>query len=210
MIRVIVADDHAVVRTGLQLILDSTTDIQLVAEASTGNELLNKLREEDFDVIILDIVMPGKDAIDVLKEMKLIGITTPVIIFSMNPEDQFAVRMFKNGAWAYINKEANPKELITAVRTVASGKKFYTSTQTDLFVNSIQENEGEFPHKKLTDREFQIMCLIAEGLSKTEISNQLSVSKNTISNHRNKILKKMKLSNNSEITKYALKKGIIN
>ncbi len=211
MIRVIIADDHAVVRTGLQLIMDATSDIDIVDEASRGNDLLKKLQQESYDVVILDLSMPGKDGMDVLKEIKAGFPKLPVVIFSMNPDGQFASRLFKNGASAYINKETNPDELKKAIRTVARGKKYYTVAQAEKMVDLFTRDDHDvfIPHEKLTDREFQIMCMLAYGTRKNEISDILSVSKNTISNHRNNILKKMQLQNNSEITRYALQHGII-
>jgi DNA-binding NarL/FixJ family response regulator len=212
MIRVIVADDHAVVRTGLQLIMDATPDIEIVDEVSRGNDLLKKLKQKGYDVVVLDLSMPGKDGLDVLKEIKIVFPQLPVVIFSMNPDGQFASRLFKNGASAYINKETNPEELIKAIRVVARGKKYYTAAQAEKMVELFTRDEQEvfISHEKLTDREFQIMCMLASGTRKGEIADLLSVSKNTISNHRNNILKKMQLQNNSDITRYALQHGIIN
>lgn len=210
MINVIIADDHAVVRTGLQLLFDTTSDITMKSQAETGNELLEQIKKDSYDVVILDILMPGKDAIDVLKEIKQTQPNTPVIIFSMNPESKYAIRMFKNGASAYINKEFKPQKLIEVIRTVATGKKYYTPSQSELIANNyLSDNETKLPHENLSDREFQVMVLLAYGMRKTEIANKLGVSKNTISNHRNNILKKMNLESNSEITRYSIKHGLI-
>ncbi len=211
MIRVIVADDHAVVRAGIKLIFDSTADLKIVDEVDKGNDLVEKVKEKDYDVVILDLCMPGKDGFETLKVIKDIKPKLPVVIFSMNPEDQYAVRMIKAGASAYVNKECPAEELNKAVRTVAQNKKYYTESQTELMMDYLNnENVGKLtPHERLSDREFQIMCLLASGIKKKKIADDLSVSINTISNHRNNILKKMDLQSNSEITRYAIHNGLI-
>lgn len=210
-IKIIIADDHAVVRTGLQLIFDSTADLKLKCECKNGNELLKKVMEEEFDVAILDISMPGRDAIDVLKDVKRIQPQLPVIIFTMNPEESHALRCFRNGASAFINKETEPFELINVIRTVYAGKKFFTQSQMEMMSEMMSGNQSQqtTKHESLTDREFQVMGLIANGESASSIAAKLSVSKNTVSNHRNNILRKMNLKNNSDITRYALQNGII-
>lgn len=212
MIRIALADDHAVVRTGLQLIFDETTDLEVAAECRNGNELLKIIREQPLDVIVLDISMPGRDAIDVLKDIKNINANLPVIIFTMNPEESYALRFFRNGASAYINKESEPTVLIEAIRTVHTGKKYFTTSQMEMMSEWMSDNQQQrlTPHEVLTDREFQVLCLIANGEAISTIADKLNVSKNTVSNHRNNILKKLKLKNNSELTRYALTHGIIN
>lgn len=208
---IIIADDHAVVRTGLQLILDETMDMEIAAEAKDGDELLNKLKSVSYDLVILDMSMPGKDALDVLKEIKLRWNSIPVVIFTMNSDETHAVRMFQNGASAYINKKTNPEQLIDILRTVASGKKFLFPHQIDLLAEQESASKGTalLPHLQLTDRESQIFILLASGVQKSEIADKLTISKSTISNHRNNIMKKMSMSLNSELTRYAIKHGII-
>lgn len=208
MIRTIIVDPHAVVRTGLQLIFEATQELEIVDEASNGDELLEKIQQRAIDVVILEPLIPGKEALDVLKALKKLRPGLPVIIFTMHPEERLSLRMFKNGAYAYINKESNLEELIKAVKLAVESKKYYTPTQTELIADSLYEKHQEL-HEKLTDREFQVMTLLARGLTKSEIAAKLSVSKNTINNHRNHILKKMDLPNNSRLTKYAVQKGII-
>ncbi len=209
--RIIIADDHAVVRTGLQLILDETEDLSIVDEARNGLELLEKLQKHSYDLVILDIAMPGKDSIDVLKEIKTKNQTLPVVIFTMNSDDVFAIRMLSNGASAYVNKETKPAQIIEILRIVISGKKYISPQQAEILADqvSVAEKTHEASHQLLTDREFQIFCLLASGVSKTEIADKLEISINTLSNHRNNIMKKMKLSTNSELTRYALQAGII-
>ncbi len=212
MIRIALADDHAVVRTGLQLIFDETADLEVVAECRNGNELVKIIREKDFDVVILDVSMPGRDAIDVLKDVRRIRSDIPVIIFTMNAEESYALRFFRNGASAFINKESEPGILIEAIRTVHAGKKYFTRSQMEMMSDWMSEKQTNqtLLHEYLTDREFQVLCLIANGESSSTMARKLNVSKNTVSNHRNNILKKLKLKNNSELTRYALTHGIIN
>jgi len=210
--RIIIADDHAVVRTGLQLILDETTDMSICDEAANGDELIEKLRRDRYDLVLLDISMPGKDAMDVLKEIKTTWERTPVVIFSMNPDEIYAVRMIRNGASAYINKETAPKRIIEILRIVLSGKKYFTQQQGSLLAEWIIEperNVDSLLHETLSDREFQIFFMMASGMKKSEIAEKLSISKHTIGNHRTNIMHKMNLTTNSDLTRYAIRNGII-
>jgi DNA-binding NarL/FixJ family response regulator len=206
--RLIIADDHAVVRTGLQLILDETNDMAIVDEARNGEELLQKLGDQAFDLVILDISMPGMDALDVLKKIKESFPKLPVAIFTMNPDEMYAMRMIKAGASAYINKETKSAQLIEIFRHILSGKRHFTQRQTELMAEAFT-NPAVAAHENLTDREFQIMFMLSSGLRKTEIAEKLNLSKNTVGNHRNNIMKKMNLSSNSELTRYAIQHGII-
>ena len=210
--RIIIADDHAVVRTGLQLILDETTDMSICDEAANGDELIEKLRRDRYDLVLLDISMPGKDAMDVLKEIKTTWERTPVVIFSMNPDEIYAVRMIRNGASAYINKETAPKRIIEILRIVLSGKKYFTQQQGSMLAEWIiepEKNVDTLLHETLSDREFQIFFMMASGMKKSEIADKLAISKHTIGNHRSNIMHKMNLTTNSDLTRYAIRHGII-
>jgi len=210
--RIIIADDHAVVRTGLQLILDETTDMSICDEAANGDELIEKLRRNRYDLVLLDISMPGKDAMDVLKEIKTTWECTPVVIFSMNPDEIYAVRMIRNGASAYINKETDPKQIIEILRIVLSGKKYFTQQQGSMLAEWIIEPEKSVDsllHETLSDREFQIFFMMASGMKKSEIADKLAISKHTIGNHRTNIMHKMNLATNSDLTRYAIRNGIV-
>jgi len=210
--RIIIADDHAVVRTGLQLILEETNDLCICGEASNGYELIEKLKTDNYDLVILDISMPGKDTIDVLKEIQASWERLPVIIFSMNPDEIYAVRMIRNGASAYINKETNPQQIIEILRFVLSGKKYFTQQQSAMLAELVIEPEKNINlllHETLSDREFQIFSMLASGMKKSEIAEKLSISKHTIGNHRSNIMHKMNLATNSELTRYAIQYGII-
>jgi two-component system invasion response regulator UvrY len=210
---IIIADDHAVVRTGLQLILDETHDLAITGEARNGQELLDKLTVGHYDLVILDISMPGKDALDTLLEIKVRWPSLPVVIFSMNPDEVFAIRMLSNGASAYINKETKPRQIIEILRTVLLGRKYYSPLHAELMAGMVTDNAHRpgtmLPHTALTDREFQVFSLLAMGIRKSEIAGKLSITKNTLSNHRNNIMKKMCISTNSELTRYAIQHGII-
>jgi two-component system invasion response regulator UvrY len=211
--RIIIADDHAIVRTGLQLILDGQDGLSVVDEARNGQELLNKLwaNEHNYDLVVLDISMPGKDSMDVLKEIKASWNLLPVVIFSMNPDEVYAIRMLTNGASAYINKETKPEQIIDILRSVVNGKKYISASQAEMLseVMSTPEKINKMPHETLTDREFQVFTMIANGIRKVEIAKKLFISKNTLSNHKNNILKKMNMSMDSELTRYAIQNGII-
>ena len=209
--KIIIADDHAVVRTGLQLIFDETSDLSIEDEALTGDELLEKLKSNTYDLVILDIFMPGKDSLDVLKEIKNSWPDLPVVIFTMNPDDIYAIRMIRNGASAFINKETQPGEIIETIRKVLSGKKHFTPEQSEMLAElvSVSSQNKQPIHEALTDREFQIMILLASGTKKSEITRKLSITKNTLNNHRNNILKKMNMESATELTRYAIQQGII-
>src|ERR1700733_5002010 len=164
--RIIIADDHAVVRTGLQLILDETSDLSIEDEARNGQELLDKLRQQKYNLVILDISMPGRDAMDVLIEIKAQWEHLPVVIFSMNPDEIYAIRMIRNGASAYINKETKPKQIIEILRTVLNGRKYFTAEHSEMMAEMVSDPDrsGKLPHQSLTDREFQVFSLLARGI----------------------------------------------
>ncbi len=204
-----IVDDHAVVRKGLKQIFEEHPDLQVVDEAGSGNQLLDKLKKTECDVIILDISMPGKDGIDTLKDIKAERPDMPVLIFTMYPEEQYAVRVLKAGASGYLNKENEPEELIKAIHKVAQGRKYISSFLAELLASNL-EIDGKKPlHESLSDREFQVMCMIASGKTVTQVARELSLSINTISTYRIRIMEKMNMSNNAEITHYAIKNRLV-
>ncbi|HOK13924.1 MAG TPA: response regulator transcription factor [Candidatus Kapabacteria bacterium] len=212
MINIIITDDHAVVRKGLKQIIEETPGFVVADEASSGNELLEKVRKNKYDVVILDISMPGKDGLDTLKELKQIAPDLPVLVFTIYPEEQYAVRLLKAGASGYINKESKPEELIEAIERVIRGRKYISSHLAELLANNLDSTSGsgQVPlHETLSDREFQVMCMIASGKTPTQIANELSLSINTISTYRIRILDKMKMRSNAEITHYAIKNRLV-
>lgn len=209
MIKLIIVDDHEVVRKGLKQIFDDTTDIRVTGEAGSGNELIDKARKNDYDIVLLDISMPGKDGIDTLKELKQIKPNIHVLIFTMFPEEQYAVRVIKAGASGYINKECKPNELIEAIRLIAHGRKYISPHLAELLASTLEMGDGTPLHETLSDREFQVMYMIASGKTISEIADELYLSINTISTYRNRILDKMGMKNNVELTHYAIKNRLI-
>jgi two-component system, NarL family, invasion response regulator UvrY len=209
MYKIIIADDHAIVRKGLKMILDDEPDMRITEEAENGDELLEKINKNRFDLIILDIGMPGRDAFDILTHIKNMPNIPPVLILSMNPEELFARRLLALGASGYLNKESNPEEIIKAIRKVLNGGMYITSTLAENLAVNIFKPGMQAPQETLTPREFQILCHIAKGESLSEISTSLFLSKATVSNHRTNLMKKLKLKNNSEITQYAIKNKFI-
>ncbi len=208
--KIIIADDHSIVRKGLKLILEEEFSLSEFDEAVNGDELVQKISENDYDLVILDIVMPGKDAIDTLKMVKSIKPDLPVLVFSMNPEKNFAIRMIRAGASGYLNKDCPQEQLIDAITKTYSGRDYISPTLSEQLASKLREGAKKSPQELLSDREFQVLRLIAAGQTLDEISSNLYLSKNTISNYRNNIMKKLGLRNNSEITIYAIKNQLIN
>ncbi len=209
IMRIAVADDHAIVRKGLKLILETEFGKISLDEANSGDELVELAIKKDYDIIILDISMPGKDILDTLRTIKAKKPHIPILIFSMNPEKAYAVRMLKAGANGYINKDCSHDELIEAVKKVAAGRGYISSTLSELLAAELREDSKKPVYQKLSDREFQILCMVASGMNLDEIADKIYLSKNTVSNHRNSILRKLNLRNNSEITAYAMKNELI-
>lgn len=209
LIRVIIVDDHAVVRKGISQILEATEDIIVTDEASSGDELLAKIQNYKYDVVLLDISMPGKDGLITLREIKQNKPDLPVIIFTVYPEEQYAIRVLKAGAAGYINKQTEPQEIITAIRRVVEGKKYISPSLADILATNVSSESKAPLHEILSDREFQVMCYIASGKTITTIANELGLSVNTISTYRIRILEKLKMKTNAELTHYAIKNGLV-
>jgi two-component system invasion response regulator UvrY len=206
--RILIADDHAVVRRGLKQIVAETPDIVIADEATNGREVLDKIRNGDFDEVLLDIAMPDKDGMDVLNQIKYERPELPVLILSMYPEEQFAVRALRAGASGYLTKESAPDELVTAIRRVSAGGKYVSSALAEKLASLLQNIERP-PHESLSDREYKVMCLIASGKTVTEIAGELSLSIKTISTYRARVLGKMKMRNNAELTHYAIRNHLV-
>ncbi len=209
MIKIIIADDHAIVRKGLKQILDDTMEMKVVAEAGNSIELMEILHNQEFDVVILDITMPGRSGLDVLKDIKLEFPKLPVLVLSVHREEQYAVRTLRSGAAGYLNKKSAPDELIEAIRIVSTGKKYISHSVANTLVTSLEPNANKPPHELLSDREYQVMCLIASGKSVSTISKDLNLSVKTISTFRSHILRKMNMKDNAEITHYAIKNQLV-
>ena len=210
MIEILIVDDHAVVRTGLRQILSEISDMTITDEACDAKEALDKIRTNDYSVVVLDIALPGKSGLDALKEIKSERPELPVLILSMYPEDQYAIRVLKSGAAGYMTKESAPEELVKAVRTVAGGKKYISPSVAERLASQLDFTGKKELHEMLSDREYQVLCMIASGKPPGEIAEELSLSVKTISTYRSRILEKMNLSNNAELTTYAIQKHLIN
>jgi len=210
MIRVLIADDHAIVRQGLRQILADTADMEVGGEAANGFEALQKIRDGgDWDVVLLDVSMPGKNGVDTLKQIKEEQPRLPVLVLSMYPEDQYGIRLLKAGASGYLTKESAPELLVTAIRTVAAGRKYVSPGVAELLAGELGRESDQPPHALLSDREFEIMRLLASGVTPTEIAGKLSLSIKTVSTYRTRLLAKMQMKNNAELTYYAIKNHLV-
>ena len=204
MLRILIADDHPVFRRGLRQIISETPDMVVADEASDGLEVLSKVATNEYDVILLDISMPAKDGLSVLRQLKNEKPKLPVLMLSMHPEEQYAVRALKAGASGYLTKESAPGELVAAIRKVSRGGKYVSSALAEQLASIVQENSEGLLHERLSDREYRVVCLIASGKTVTEIAGELSLSVKTVSTYRARILDKMKMKNNAELTHYAV------
>ena len=208
MIRILIADDHPIVRQGLKQILSEESDMGVFGEAQNSQEVLELVRKQDWDIVILDITMPGRGGIDVLKELKHQYPKLPLLILSMHPEDQYAVRALKAGAAGYLTKESAQEELIKAIRKIVRGGKYISSTLAEKLAFDL-ETETEKPlHETLSDREHQVLLMIASGKTVSGIAEELSLSVKTIDTYRARILEKMKMKTNAELTHYVIKNNL--
>lgn len=205
----LIADDHAVVRQGLKQILSEQPDMQVLGEAGSIPELLDHIRKQRWDIVVLDISMPGRGGLDGLKELKQEQPKLPVLILSIHPEDQFAVRALKAGASGYLTKDSAPEELVQAIRKVLTGRKYISPELAEKLATDLEKDTGRPLHETLSDREFQILRLIASGKSATEIAQKLSLSVKTVSTYRARILEKMNMKTNAELMHYAIKYQLV-
>lgn len=208
MVRILIADDHPVVRRGLKQTIAELPDAVTIDEATDGVEALNKARTGNYDVVILDIAMPGKNGIDVLEQIKYERPNLPVLMLTMYPEEQLAVRALKIGASGYLTKASAPDELVSAIQKVLSGGKYVSSSLAEHLASLLQQTEQQ-PHETLSNREYQVLCLIASGKTTGEIAKGLSLSVKTISTYRSRILEKMGMKNNVELIHYAINNHLV-
>lgn len=209
MKRIIIADDHEIVRAGLKQIIADDQDLSVEGEAGDGQELLEKLRKNDFDLVLLDMKMPGRSGLEILKQLKMEHPSLPVLVLSMHSEEQYAVRAIKAGASGYITKETAPDKLLDAIRRVCAGGKYISQSLAEKLADSISDAQNKPPHEYLTDREFQVMCMIASGKTISEIARELFLSVKTISTYRQRILEKMNMKNNAELTHYVISNNLL-
>lgn len=209
MIKILIADDHAIVRAGVKQILSQENDIAIAGEAATGKEVINLVNNSVFDMVLLDISMPGKSGIEILKQIKLIDPNLPVLILSMYPEKQYAIRSLRAGASGYLTKGNAADELVQAIRHVSQGEKYITTTLASSLASAINIYDEKLPHERLSDREFQVLRMLAAGKTVSEIAQDLTLSVKTISTHRARVLEKMALKNNSQLIHYAVKHKLV-
>ncbi|WP_396270515.1 response regulator [Ideonella sp.] len=209
MTRVIICDDHALIRRGIRDTLSDAPDIEVIGEVGDYGELRSLLRTETCDVLVLDINMPGRSGLDVLHVLKDEGSTIKVLVVSMYPEDQYAIRALKAGAYGYVNKGGDPAALVQAVRTVAQGRKYVTPDIAQMLVESLTTPDVANAHEKLSDRELQTLVMIASGKRLSDIATELTLSPKTVSVYRARVLEKLALANNAELTVYAIRNGLV-
>lgn len=209
MIKILIADDHSMIRSGLKKILKEENDMEVIAEASSHAEVLSLLSKISPDLVLLDISMPGRDGLETLKEIRSLYPKIKVLMLSMHPEDRYAVRSIKAGASGYVSKESAADELVSAIRKVSSGHKYISATLAEKMASYFEADMEKPAHELLSDREFQVLCHIASGKSMDEIASELSLSANTIATYRERVLSKLHLHSNVELTNFAHRNKLI-
>jgi len=209
MIKVLLADDHTLVRKGIIQILLDIPELEIIDEACDGKETLKQISSKEYDLVRLDISLPGRSGLEILKQIKYLKPELPILILSMHPEEQYAVRSIRAGASGYLTKESAPDELVRAIQKVARGGRYITSTLAERLAFEIEHKAPDNLHESLSDREYQVMCMIASGKTVKEIAIILSLSVKTISTHRARILKKMRMKNNAQLIHYAIRNGCV-
>lgn len=209
MIKVIIADDHPIVREGLKKILGKTPDLVIVDDVGSGEELLIKVSANEYDVVLLDLSLPGRGGLEILEQLRKEKPKLPVLVLSIHPEKLYAVRVLKAGASGYLNKDEAPAELLKAIRKVFSGGKYVSTAVAEILAADLEAGHETAPHELLSNREYQVMRLIASGKTVKAVAAELSLSSRTVSTYRSRVLQKMKLNNNAELTYYAIKNGLV-
>ncbi|HLE12544.1 MAG: hypothetical protein A2504_03680 [Bdellovibrionales bacterium RIFOXYD12_FULL_39_22] len=209
MISVCIVDDHPIARAGLKVILSETDDVVVTSEVGSAGEFFAKLNDQDWQVIILDLTLPGRGGLDILREIKERGMQSKVLVLTSQPEDQYAIRAFKAGAFGYLSKEAISTDLVAAIRQVARGEKYLSHRLADSLVESIVHETDGVPHKQLSNREFDVMRRIGIGFSVSEIADDLVLSVKTVSTYRTRILEKLNLKNSADIVRYVIQYKIV-
>ncbi len=209
MLKILIADDHAIVRKGLMKILKESDNGISVDEAGHGQEALARVLQTRYELVLMDISMPGRGGLDVLKEMKSHRPQLPVLMLSMHPEEEYAIRALRAGASGYVTKDSAADELVGAIRKVLSGGRYVSSSLAEKLAFEMEADAGKLPHETLSDREYQVLRMIASGKTVTEIGQELSLSVKTISTYRSRILEKMRAKNNAELTRYAFANRLV-
>jgi len=209
MIRILIADDHTLFREGLKHIMVEYTDLVVADEAGNGQEVIEKIRNNDYDMVLLDITMPGMTGLEALKQLKNDKPKLPVLVLSMHPEEQYAVRVIRAGASGYLRKESAPDELITAIRQISQGRKYITPSLAEKLAFEVEADSEKAPHDILSDREYQVLRMIAEGKTVKYIAKEMSLSAKTVSTYRARIMEKMKMKTNAELMHYVMKHRLV-
>lgn len=208
-VRILIVDDHAIVREGLKQILSDDPTLVVKAEAESAAEALRMTREQEFDLVLLDISLPDRSGLEVLEQMRKARPKLNVLMLSMYRETQYAVRAIKSGACGYLNKQSAPDQLLSAVKQVVTGRKYITPSVAEALALEISVDKDALPHESLSNREFQTLCLIASGTPVSAIADKLSLSVKTVSMYRTRLLEKMHMKNNAELTHYAIRHGLV-
>lgn len=208
-VQVLVADDHGVIRNGLKKILDDTPDLEFAGEACDGRSLLEKVRERHWDMLILDLSMPGRNGLELIKLVKEAQAHLPILIFSMHQEEQYAVRALRAGASGYLTKEFDGDLLLSAIRKVAQGGVYVSTKVAELLASDVSRPQNALPHTILSNREFEVFSLLIRGISLTAIANEFSLSIKTVSTHKSHLFEKMGMTNQAELVRYAINHGLL-
>ena len=209
MIRILLADDHAIIRDGLRQIFAETGDLQVAGEAASGHEVLARVREADWDILLLDLSMPGKSGLELIKQIKTEKPRLPILVLSMHEPEQYAQRALRAGAAGYLNKDSAAAELVEAVRRVAAGGRYISAALAQLLAEQIGMDAAREPHERLSGREFQVFRLLAAGSTVGEIAERLHLSVNTVSTYRSRVLEKLGAANNAELMRYAAERRLV-
>jgi two-component system invasion response regulator UvrY len=209
MIRVLVADDHPLLRSALKQVISREPDLAVAGEAEDSEQVLQKIEEKPYDFVVLDLSMPGRGGLDVLREIRRLKPTLPVLVLSMYPEEQFAVRAIRAGANGYLSKDCAPAEVIQAIHKICTGKKYVSAGLAEMLANALDSKPDRAPHENLSDREFQVLCKIGEGRTVTQIARGMALSVKTVSTYRSRLLEKMHMTNSAELARYAITKGLV-
>ena len=209
MKNILLVDDHGIVRQGLKSLIELEADLKVTGEAASGLEALNLVRNNEYDIMVLDISMPGKNGVDTLHDLKHVSPILPVLVLSSYAEEQYALNLVRSGCKGYLSKDADPDEIIKAIRNIANGKRYISSQLAELMSEQLSHPSEKQLHETLSDREFQVFFKLAGGLSATEIGTELNISVKTVSTYRSRILEKMSLKTNADLTYYAIKNGLI-
>ncbi len=209
MIRVAIVDDHAIVRAGLRQFFSEQVDLRVTGEASNGREALDLVRQGDLDVLVMDLSMPDQSGVDALAAIKARKPELPVLILSGYPEAHYATTLLRQGASGYLNKECDPEEIVKAIRTVFRGRKYITAAVGELLADGLDNPQSQLPHEQLSEREFQVFLRLAKGETIGHMADSMALSVKTVSTYRSRVMEKLKLASNSDLTYYALKNGLI-